>query len=266
MSRRYLGPVAPHGLATPAVLGYDEVGVPCDAATLDVAPAHGLATPAVLGYDEVGVPCDAATMDVAPAHGLATPAVNPSGETSPGGAIMDWLQYRRTTTRLDCWDYSQGAYYYITICTKDQHPHFGNVHDGVMHLSPIGKHAKACLDAIHDHFPHVELDYSIVMPNHLHAILIFDNSPSAKETTIPGPNPIPIPKGGSLGHVLSCYKATVTKWCRENGNPNFSWQPRFYDHIIRNEKSLYLIRKYIENNPLQWELERESPESIGDFL
>ena len=179
---------------------------------------------------------------------------------------MDWMKCRRTTTRLECWDYAQGAYYYITICTKGQYPHFGIIHDGHMHLSPVGEHAQACLSAIHDHFPHVELDYCVVMPNHIHAILIFDNSPFGRKTNMQVMSPVPTPKAGSVGHVLSCYKAAVTKWCRENDYSEFAWQPRFYDHIIRNEKSLYLIRRYIENNPLQWEFERESPENIGDFI
>ncbi|MBS3938185.1 MAG: hypothetical protein KGZ50_06400 [Peptococcaceae bacterium] len=179
---------------------------------------------------------------------------------------MDWMKCRRTTTRLECWDYTQGAYYYITICTKDQHPHFGMIQDGHMHLSRMGEHAQVCLGAIHDHFSHVEIDCFVVMPNHIHAILIFDNTPSGRKTTIHGLSAISKPKGGSLGHVLSCYKAAVTKWCRENGYNEFAWQPRFYDHIIRNEKSLHLIRRYIENNPLRWELERESPENIGDFI
>jgi len=62
-------------------------------------------------------------------------------------------------------------------------------------------------------------------------------------------------KKQTLGNVIGSFKSAVAKYANENGLKSFSWQSRFYDHIIRNEKDLYRIRKYIQNNPLKWELD-----------
>jgi REP element-mobilizing transposase RayT len=69
----------------------------------------------------------------------------------------------------------------------------------------------------------------------------------------------------SLSSVVRGFKIGVTKWCRENGYENFKWQKSFYDHIIRDEKSLDGIREYIMNNPLKWELDRYNNENLCVF-
>ncbi|MEA3334793.1 MAG: transposase, partial [Chloroflexota bacterium] len=66
------------------------------------------------------------------------------------------------------------------------------------------------------------------------------------------------PKAGSLSVVIRSYKTAVTKWARRNGRPDFAWQPRFHDHIIRNQRSLDLIRQYIRDNPQRWVSDRHN--------
>ncbi|MBU2444796.1 MAG: transposase [Bacteroidetes bacterium] len=66
----------------------------------------------------------------------------------------------------------------------------------------------------------------------------------------------------SLSVIINQFKGSVKRWCNKNGCPNFFWQPRFYDRIIRNEKELYQIRKYIEQNPLKWEIEKDNIENL----
>jgi len=69
----------------------------------------------------------------------------------------------------------------------------------------------------------------------------------------------------TLSDIIGSFKSVVTKRIHENGYNNFSWQPQFYDRIIRREKELYNIRNYIERNPLKWELEKDQSENIFDF-
>lgn len=67
------------------------------------------------------------------------------------------------------------------------------------------------------------------------------------------------PKKGSLGSIVRSYKGAVTRWSRQNGHPDFAWQPRYYDHVIRDDESLDAIRRYIRANPLRWQEDRFYP-------
>ena len=116
------------------------------------------------------------------------------------------------------------------------------------------------------------------MPNHIHGIIII-NKPSHNiamddqgditynVTTNDVDNFSQTmsklsPKAGSLSVIIRSYKAAVTRWCKQNSNLHFSWQPRFYEHIIRNQSSLDRIREYIINNPLKWHEEKNNPINI----
>ena len=149
-----------------------------------------------------------------------------------------------------------------------------------MRLSKIGETAQKFWQEIVIHFPDVKLDEFIIMPNHIHGIIIIENN-------IVGNNNYCSDDGNknfcslrrvawqtkwarSLSSVIRGFKIGVKKWCGENNhvlNKNFcsaqfAWQKSFYDHIIRNEKSLNKIRQYIINNPLRWELDRNNPENL----
>ena len=116
----------------------------------------------------------------------------------------------------------------------------------------------------------VELDYSVVMPNHFHGIIIL-NSKKDNVETCRGKSLQEIervfskPIKNSLSIIINQFKGSVKGWANKNGYNNFSWQPRFYDRIIRDEKELYNIRKYIKQNPLKWEFEKNQTENIFDF-
>lgn len=70
------------------------------------------------------------------------------------------------------------------------------------------------------------------------------------------------PIKNSLSVIINQFKGSVKRWANKNGYEDFQWQPGFYDRIIRNEKELYQIRKYIEQNPLKWEIEKNNPENL----
>src|SRR5919109_4323497 len=84
-------------------------------------------------------------------------------------------KYRIETTRLKEWDYSSNGYYFVTICTKDRECVFGNIIDGKMELLEIGEIAKQYWLEIPKHFQNVKLDKFVIMPNHVHAIVIIEN-------------------------------------------------------------------------------------------
>lgn len=127
-----------------------------------------------------------------------------------------------------------------------------------MNLSPIGKIAKECLEAIPNHFPHVELPLYVVMPNHIHCILIInDPQMEKKDNSSKRPHNEYGPQSMNLASVIRGFKIGVTKFARKNGL-SFSWQPRFYDHIIRNNDDWNRIAEYIENNVGRWDIDKLS--------
>ena len=146
----------------------------------------------------------------------------------------------RKKLRLGEWDYSNSGYYFITICTKDKHnlfwAHVGNGHA----RSAAGTIAEENLLAIPFHYPHVKIDKYVIMPNHIHAILVIDSANMERACPFP-----------TLSTIIGSYKSSVS---RAIGYP--IWQKSFYDHIIRGEQDYREIWQYIENNPIKWEQDR----------
>ena len=173
-------------------------------------------------------------------------------------------KYRIETARLKNWDYGSSGYYFVTICVKNRECVFGNLDDNKMILSEIGKIAEKFWLEIPAHFPFVKLDEFIIMPNHIHGIIIIDNhrDVACNVSTTTSNNKIMSiisPKRGSLSTVIRSYKSNCTKTINKTqNNIYFQWQLRFYDHIIRDEKSLNNIRNYIVNNPLNWDKDEEN--------
>jgi REP element-mobilizing transposase RayT len=108
----------------------------------------------------------------------------------------------------------------------------------------------------------VVLDEWVIMPNHFHGIIIIVES--FVETPRRGVSTKGKLKPNSLGSIIGQFKSITSKRIRKT-NPDFSWQPRFYDHIIRNEKGLNAIREYIHNNPAQWEYDRNDPSGLYNW-
>jgi REP element-mobilizing transposase RayT len=168
----------------------------------------------------------------------------------------------RKHIRLRNYDYSRSGYYFVTVCTQRRKEWFGKGRDGEIDLNIFGKIVGDLWTEIPEHFPYVGIDKFAVMPNHVHGILIIEqdlvgnaymrslqqNSLRQNRTKM------------SLSKVVQQYKASVTRRINSlETDIRFAWQKSFYDHIVRSEKSLDLIREYIQNNPLKWELDRENP-------
>jgi putative transposase len=159
-------------------------------------------------------------------------------------------KYRVESTRLPGWDYAGAGWYFVTICTRNRECLFGDIVDGEMHLSSIGEIVAEEWQKTPDIRPNVVLDEWVIMPNHLHGIIIIERDVSTTTTT---PSRL---KAGSLGAIIGQVKSICTKRIWAIGHTDFAWQARFYDHIIRNEASLKRIREYIVNNPAKWKEDR----------
>lgn len=178
-------------------------------------------------------------------------------------------KYRVETSRAAFWNYGSNGIYFITICTKGKKYYFGNILNGVMNLSAIGIMAKKYWFEIPQHFSFVKLGDFVVMPNHVHGILMIDkeNENLSVETPDSGVSrsanqAIPLKSRansfwtpGSLGVIINQYKRICTIKAIEY-NAGFAWQPRYYDHIIRRYDSFQAISAYIVRNPEKWEEDR----------
>ena len=146
---------------------------------------------------------------------------------------------KRKSPRLQGYDYSQAGAYFVTICTHHRQHLFGTIADDTMHCNSAGDIATDCWLSIPEHYPDVELDAFVVMPNHVHGIMLLLGADANFQTI--------------LGRVINAYKGAVTSRIRKQQNAELVvWQTRYHDHIIRNEGSLNRIREYVQHNPALW--------------
>jgi putative transposase len=162
----------------------------------------------------------------------------------------------RKTIRLKEYDYSMPGGYFITICTYDKQWLFGTIVDGEMQFSPQGLIAQRCWNDIAKHFYNIELDAFVVMPNHIHGIIILDEITVGVEYIQPLQKTFQHVIPNSIPSIIRSYKAAVSRECHKR-NLDFCWQRNHYEHIIRNDKQLNTIRRYILGNPAQWETDDE---------
>lgn len=170
--------------------------------------------------------------------------------------------HRRKSIRLQGYDYSQAGAYFITVCTHNRAPLFGEIVDGVMVLNTAGQIVEKCWCAIPEHFPQVTLDEFVVMPNHVHGIITVganDYLPLPSDETPIQSNepPRPLQHGTSrtIGSMVRGFKIGVTRWFRANTDIHTVWQRNYYEHIIRNEDAYLKIAEYIQTNPQRWEID-----------
>ena len=174
-------------------------------------------------------------------------------------------RYRIPSSRLQNWDYGSNGYYFITICTKNREHYFGTINiinpvsEYTISLSKIGDTVSKCWFEIPKFHSYVKLDSFVVMPNHIHGILIIDK-PQNKEdakccaSTKEVKNEFGV-QSHNLASIIRGFKAGVKKYATMN-NIKFQWQPRYHDHIIRDEKEYLKIKEYIDNNVLYWAKDR----------
>jgi REP element-mobilizing transposase RayT len=191
-------------------------------------------------------------------------------------------KYRIPSARAAWWNYSWPGAYFITICTRNRNHYFGEIQDGQMILSNCGILADVFWHEIPNHAKNVELGAFVVMPNHLHGILILNGdggtggTGSMVETRHalslqpqpPQPPTQQPPYGRNIAHerfqnqgknsissMVGSFKSAVTKHANRL-EIEFGWQSRFHDHLIRDDAEYQRINDYIENNPMNWKEDR----------
>ena len=165
--------------------------------------------------------------------------------------------HHRRSIRLRGYDYTQAGAYFVTACTYARDCLFGQIVGGEMRLSAHGAIALECWQAIPQHCPHADLDAFVVMPNHMHGILMLADD-AARSAHPPAQERFGRPVAGSLPTIMRLYKAVVTRRINELRNTSGApvWQRNYYEHIVRDQASLGRIRAYIANNPLRWGIDR----------
>ena len=187
-------------------------------------------------------------------------------------------QYHRRSIRLQGYDYTQNGAYFVTICAHERLHLFGKVVDGNMHLNDWGMFVRSCWHEIPSHHPYIELDAFVVMPNHMHGVIVIagdngvmidttgDDRRGMIDTTgddrrgmiYHAPTDIKRefskPIAHSLSSIVGTFKAAVTRHIKRQPNaPDHPiWQRNYYEHIIRSEESLNTIRSYVATNPTKW--------------
>jgi len=177
-------------------------------------------------------------------------------------------KHHRKSIRLKGYDYSSPGAYFITICTYQRQCLFGEIVDGEMQLSELGKITESCWQAIPDHFDRVQLDDFVVMPNHLHGIIFITDIcrgmalPCPYPTIQPEEREFGKPIASSLSTIVGSFKSAATKQINilRNAPGTPVWQRNYYEHIVRNGESLHQLRQYIQNNHLSWQQDQLHPD------
>jgi putative transposase len=166
---------------------------------------------------------------------------------------FDPERHHRRSIRWRGWDYGWAGAYFVTLCVQERLCLFGGVVDGEMRLSVAGMVVESWWGTIPARFPRVELDAYVVMPNHVHGILVFKDGDGDDA-------------GLFLGRVVQWFKTTTQSDYRL-GVRTEGWEPyagrlgqrNYYEHVVRDERDLDRIRGYIGENPGRWAMDEENP-------
>jgi REP element-mobilizing transposase RayT len=176
---------------------------------------------------------------------------------------------RRHSIRLSGYDYSQAGAYFVTICTLNRRLLFGEIHDGEMHLNAFGRMASAQWLLLAYHFTNLELGEFVIMPNHVHGILVITGRGEASPDNLSFPSNLPFkdasplrPNGtlpGSIGAIIQNFKSITSRKINLHSGKSKErfWQRNYYEHIIRNEQDMLTITDYILANPQNWVKDEE---------
>ena len=166
-----------------------------------------------------------------------------------GGMYMEEKKCKRRSIRIKEYDYSQKGMYFITICTQGRKKILSTIdewNDAVgaddsvrPELTKIGRIIKKCLKQIEYIYDNIKLDKYVIMPNHIHAIIIVREGGQSRPP---------------LHKIIQGLKSVTTREYWKIGGIKL-WQRNYYEHIIRDEKEYWKIYEYIEQNPMKWKLD-----------
>ena len=156
-------------------------------------------------------------------------------------------------------DYSDPGAYFITVCTRRNGCILGDVHEAVIQLNPLGETVQSVLQNVGSYHEGVTVDTMVVMPDHIHTVLMVDDGESVSIKPKPS-----IPK------IIHSFKSYTTHLCRSVpltshafDSKTVLWQRNYYEHVIRTPTSLQLIREYIQSNPARlWQRMVSNPNKV----
>jgi len=171
--------------------------------------------------------------------------------------------HHRRSIRLQGYDYSQAGAYFVTMCTRNRECLFGDIMDGEMRLNAIGHIVIDEWVKTAEIRNEIELDEWVVMPNHFHGILVIDHrrGTARRAPTTTTMERFGKPVARSMPTVIRSFKSAATKRINEMRNTPGTkiWQRNYWEHVVRNASELTRLREYIQNNPIQWELDQLHP-------
>lgn len=185
------------------------------------------------------------------------------------------IRHRRSI-RLKGYDYSEAGASFVTICTQGMEYLFGDIGDNEMRLNDAGTMVRDLWHKIPDHFPHTDIDEFVVMPNHVHGIIVivgaqfiapFDCDAINNNKNQGVMKQGAINRAPTVGEIVRAFKARCTHAINQIRNTPRRpvWQRNYYEHIIRNEEEMNRIREYIIDNPARWAEDEDNPACRGSI-
>lgn len=151
----------------------------------------------------------------------------------------------RKSLRVKGYDYATAGVYFVTVCTYHRAQFFGRIEGAQMHLNALGRIVRHCWYSLRERFPSIELDAFIVMPNHIHGVVVLYKSIGAKPT---------------LATVVQAFKSlSAIAVNRALGRTGRLWQRNYFEHVVRSGRAHDAIFRYIYENPARWQFDRENP-------
>ena len=145
---------------------------------------------------------------------------------------------KRKLPRLAEYNYANGGYYFVTICTHNKNNLLGDING----LNELGRIVRTELENIPAHFENIKIDKYVIMSNHIHCIVVIDCDSGAERS-----RPFP-----TLSTIIGLYKSGVSKQIHMVHPDVIIWQKSFHDHIIKSEAEYRSIWQYIDENPVKW--------------
>lgn len=172
--------------------------------------------------------------------------------------------HNRRSIRLKGYDYAKSGAYFVTICCKDQQCFLGRIENQEIKFTTIGKIVKMNWENIPCYFKNVTLDEYVIMPNHLHGVIVINDDDCGGIGRGEVTSPLPSPKSPqriqkpTLGQIIAYFKYQSTKYVNQlRKTPGIKlWQRNYYEHIIHSKNDINRIRKYIIENPLKWRVDK----------
>jgi REP element-mobilizing transposase RayT len=149
----------------------------------------------------------------------------------------------RKSLRLSHYDYAMPGAYFVTACTHERTCLLGKISDGTVRLSEAGRVVAQVWQDLPAHYPNFSLDEFVIMPNHLHGLLVIERE-----------------GGRPLSNLMRAFKAFSTREIKaQRLVTDPVWQRGYYEHVVRDEADLAVICQYIQDNPAKWDLDDENP-------